>query len=100
MVKLLDAATTTETGSSLNKKSINNTFQAVGSTSSGAGACSVLIQASNDNINWLTMGIITLVLDTTEATDGFSIQASWDYVRAKVSSISGTDANVTVYMGA
>ena len=60
-------------------------------------AVSVDIEVSNDSIGWIHMGTITLS-DTT-LVDGFVSLSPWAYVRAKVVSISGTDAFVTVTMG-
>ena len=82
----------------------NTTFQAHGATTDGAGAAVIAIQANNisadaANALWVTLGTISLTLSTTQATDGFSVNASWDFVRANVTSISGTGASVSDYMG-
>lgn len=77
----------------------NRTFQAVGTTSSGAGACTVALDGSNDGVNWINFGSISLTLSTTAATDGGVFSAPWFNVRAYVSAISGTGASVSVYMG-
>ncbi len=74
------------------------TFQASGTTSAGSGAASVSIQVSNNNSDWLTAGTISLTLGTTSTSDGFAITAPWAWVRAKLDSISGTSASVTVLM--
>jgi hypothetical protein len=75
------------------------TFQAVGSTSAGAGASVVNIQCSNDGVNWMTYGTITLTLGTTATSDGLVIAAPWGYFRAQLNSISGTNAKVNVLFG-
>lgn len=55
--------------------------------------------------NWLTtaLGTITLSGTTSAAapsvTDGFTTQASWKWVKATVTNISGTGATVNVVMG-
>lgn len=76
------------------------TFQAKGSTSASTGAASVAVQVSNDGENWLTLGTITLSLSVTESSDGFASDAPWDFVRGNITSISGTDAAVSLLMGA
>ena len=98
-VALLAAATGTGAGSAHEPWNHKRTFQADGTTSAGAGAATILIQVSNDNSNWITMGTITLTLATTSSSDGFTSDAPWRYVRANVSAISGTDASVNVRMG-
>lgn len=74
-------------------------FQAVGTTSSGAGATTVLVQGSLDDTNWITLGTISLTLSTTASTDGFTTDAPWLYIRGNCASISGTGASVTLYVG-
>lgn len=99
-VKLLNAATATGSGESHEPRDAKRTFQATGFTTAGVGAVDVRIEASNDNSNFLEIGSITLVLSTTAATDGFLSDAAWRHIRARVASISGTGASVTVWMGA
>lgn len=74
------------------------TFQASGTTSAGAGASVILVQVSNNNSDWITLGTITLTLGTSSTSDGFASNAPWPYVRGNVSSISGTNAAVTLTM--
>jgi hypothetical protein len=76
------------------------TFQAYGSVSSATGAASIQIEASNDLVHWLPLGTpIALSLTPAEVTDGFAHSAAWRYVRARVVSISGSDAKVSVIVG-
>ncbi len=98
-VLLLDAKTTTGAGSTFPFPSGRATLQAVGSVSASTGSVAVDIQVSNDGVNWLTLGTITLSLTTSESSDGFAADAPWSFVRANVTSISGTDAEVSVFMG-
>ena len=72
------------------------TFQAVLSNTT-TPAATVDIEVSNDKINWVGMGTITL--SGAADTDGFASSASWKYVRPNVTAISGTNAAVTVTMG-
>ena len=97
--KIMDGATTTGAQTAVRPNGAKQTFQAMGTTSSGAGASVVTIQVSNDNVDWVTLGAITLTLATTSSSDGFASNAPWEYARAYVTSISGTGAAVTAYMG-
>lgn len=94
---LIPAATAVGVGPSGNLPKSSATFHAI-VAGTGAVSATVLIQVSNDNTNWLEMGVITLS-GTTTASDGFAVDAPWVYVRAELSAISGTGAAVTVTMG-
>jgi hypothetical protein len=77
---------------------IYHSFQAIGNVTASTGAATVLIQVSNDGVNYLTLGTISLNLGTAATSDGFAAANNWQYYRANVSAISGTNAKVTVYM--
>jgi len=96
-IQTIAAGGSAATGSSKNGQG-DATFQA---TVSGTGAVSatVNIEVSNDNTNWLVLGTITLS-GTTSATDGFASTANWRYVRSNCTAISGTNAALSVVMGA
>lgn len=110
--KLLDAITTADVAAQTSVAAgftnefqplgTYSTFQAVGSTSAGVGAATVVVQGSNDGTNWLELGTITLVLGTAETSDGFASSAPWLVVRGFVDTagITGTDGTVTLYLGA
>ena len=91
---LLNAATTVSSGASFPGGSGNSTYQA---TVRGTGAVSatVLIEASNDGENYLTLATITLS-GTNSSSDGFSSNSAWASVRANLTAISGTNTAVTV----
>lgn len=76
------------------------TIEAKGTTSSGSGAASINIEVSNNGTTWQTAGTIGLTLGTTQTSDGFAMDAPWLYIRANVTSISGTDAKVSVIISA
>lgn len=73
------------------------TFHAV-EVGTGTVTATVIIEVSNNDANWLTLGTITLSATTT-AQDGFSSAAPWSFVRARVSAITGTGATINVFMG-
>lgn len=76
------------------------TFQAVGKTSAGAGASgTITIEVSNDGVNWVSAGTVPeLTLSTTSSSNSLVYNAPWGFVRANVSSITGTDGTVIIYM--
>lgn len=86
------------TGNTFDFPSGRASFQA-SETGTGAITATVVIEVSNDNLQFLTMGTITLS-GTNSTTDGFVSDAPWNYVRARMTSISGTGAAVVVTMGA
>jgi hypothetical protein len=96
--KLLSAATTTGLSQIAGPATAGRkTFQATVSGTGTVGA-TVLVNVSDDGVNFVTLGTITLS-GTTSATDGFASEASWGYYQANVSAISGTGAAVTVISG-
>lgn len=105
-VQLLTNATTTATGGMYSPRCVNRTFQGMGTVSAATGSAAIIIEASDKatpvegtNADWTTLGTITLTLGTTQTNDGFVSQASWRWIRARVSSISGTGATVNAYLG-
>lgn len=103
--RLLNAVTATGAGASVTFDRPSGygttrskaTFQG---TVSGTGAvtATVLVEVSNNAVNWLTLGTITLS-GTTTASDGFAADAPWVWVRGNVTAISGTGAAVTLIQG-
>lgn len=71
-------------------------IQIIGATTSGAGAATVNVEVSNDNVNFLGMKTFTLTLSTTVVSDGYAFKNAWRYARVNVTAISGTGAYVTV----
>lgn len=105
-VQLLTDVTTTATGEKHSPRCVNRTFQGMGTTSSGSGSATIIIEATDKplpvestNVDWTTLGTITLTLGTTQTNDGFVSFASWRWIRARVSAISGTGATVNAYLG-
>lgn len=78
----------------------NRTYEVSGHTSAGAGATDVVIEVRNSELAaWKTLATVSLVLGTTEVSDGFASQAAWRFVRARITAISGTDATVSANVG-
>jgi hypothetical protein len=102
VLNLLTNATTTVTGSvvePLDETSPSRNIQVSGTTSSGGGSASVVVEVSNDRSNWMPFGTIALTLSTTSTSDGIVMDARWPFVRARVAAISGTGASVSATMG-
>jgi hypothetical protein len=102
---ILNAATATGAGEAWHERDTGpkyaygyRSFQAVGRVTASTGAATVLIQVSNDGVNYITLATINLTLGTAATSDGIAAANSWEYYRANVSAISGTNATVTVYM--
>ena len=90
----------TQEGTTIPLPSGRVTIQAVANGSSGAFAATVTIKVSNDNTNFITLGTITLSGTATTADfDGFASDAPWAYIRADISSFSGTLATCDITMG-
>jgi hypothetical protein len=102
-MKLLDAVTTTATGPWIKVRADHpqlpyRTFQGA-VVGTGSVSATILIEVCNDqSMGALPLGTITLS-GTTSATDGLATQATWNWVRARVSAVSGTSATVSVVMG-
>ena len=95
---LLNGVTSTGAGSAASPVvGAHRTYQA---TVAGTGAvtATVVVEVSLNGTNFITLGTITLS-GTTSASDGFTSEAQWDYVRGNVTAISGTSAAVTLTMG-
>lgn len=91
--------TVTGTGTWRYKDSPNATFQGV-VTGTGAVTATINIEYSNDGINAIstTGGTITLS-GTTSSSDGFTSSSPWKFVRANVTTLTGTGATAQVWMG-
>lgn len=80
-------------------KMSNLTFQVVHTgTSVGATVGSTtIIEGSNDGVNALATPLGTVALSSNSGTnDGFTINAGWAFVRARVGSLAATSAGATV----
>lgn len=99
-MSILLTAMTPQTGIAVQTR-INQgtrTLQAV-ATATGAVTATIVIEVSLDNVNFMAASTITLS-DINTAQDGVVLTAAWDYMRARLSAISGVGASVIVLMGA
>lgn len=96
----VSGTTTTLTGDQFEPWHTNRSYEAYGSTASGSGSATIIIEVRNsENSSWKTMATITLTLGTSVTSDGFVSSAAWRYIRARVSALSGTGANVAANAG-
>jgi hypothetical protein len=86
---LLPATSGTTTGSWMFKDAPKSAIQVV-----ATAAATVVFDVSNDGVNALTTTLGTVTL-AAAGSDGFTTDAPWKYVRARVTANSGT---VNVYM--
>ena len=93
---MLSSATTTSTSGTIQPQAGKVSFQATARTTAGAGALTAIISASNDGLQFITLGTITLVLSTTENSDGFTSDNAWKVYKSSISAISGTGARATI----
>lgn len=96
-MKLINGATAVSTGNIVPVQTGNRTFQAT-VTGTGAVTATVSVEVSNDGKNFLNLATIDLS-GTGSNTDGFASDAVWEYVRGRVTAISGTNATVDLIMG-
>lgn len=103
-VQMMDAKTTTGAATAINGFTYTKTYQVSGRTSAGSGAATVNIEGSmNDGVSWSVIGTITLALTATggtdDASDSFTSHDRYAKIRANVTAISGTNAQVSAWVG-
>ena len=95
---LLNNVSSTGAGSSFIPLNTNRTFQGSG-TAAGAGACTMLVQVSNDDVVWTTDATLSLTLSASTSSAIHNMDEAWKYVRGNVTAISGTNATVSLNIG-
>ena len=66
----------------------------------GTVTATVLVDVSDDNSNW-TLAIITIILNgASPQSDSFPCAAAYEWVRTRVTAITGTSAAVTTTLAA
>lgn len=94
---LITNATTTGASSGANAPGPGATVQAT-VTGTGALTATVVIQVGNIVNSWLDLGTLSLS-GTGSATQGLALDAHWVYIRANVTTLTGTGATINVVMG-
>ena len=94
MAFLVQSAAAPVVSSSISTGNAKRTYQAYVS-GTGAVSATVDIEVSNNNLDFLVLGTMTMS-GTTRATDGFVADAPWAFARANVRDVSGTGAQVSV----
>ena len=102
--ELLSAATSAARGTAYRMFGHYMSFYADGTTSAGSGSAVIDIEVSNvdspsssDSTEWKIAGTITLTLGTTKTNDVFTLNAPYQWFRARLVSISGTGASVNCF---
>lgn len=96
---IVTGVTATGTGSWVEKVAALATLQAV-VVGTGAVSATVVIDCSNDGVNACSTPLGTISISgTTSASDGFTTNAPWRFIRARTTAISGTGATVSVFRG-
>lgn len=75
----------------LHPKSYNMTCQLVALTGVTSAVCT--FQGSNDGVNWVTLGTVTL---SGPGSDGFAVNAAWRDIQANVTSLVGGNCQATL----
>jgi hypothetical protein len=96
---LLDGETSVTTGRTFDLKNEATEYRTFMAKVSGTGAVSatVLVEVSNNNSDFFDLATITLS-GTTSDIDGLVSDELWQYVRGRITAISGTGAAVTLTM--
>lgn len=71
-------------------------------TGTGVGGCTITTQVSNDGVTPLAIdgGISAFSFNGNTVSDGFEIDAPWQYIRAIVTNASGTITSISSTMSA
>ncbi len=97
---LITNKTTTGATDAAQPLGLHRTFHGFGNVTASTGAAEIEVQVSNDGTNWIIADTLALVLGTTVTSDSYENLYAWKYVRGSVKSISGTNAKVSLIMGA
>lgn len=68
-------------------------------TGSGSVSVTAQVEVSNDGSHWLTAGSALSLTGTDSASQGQAMQGAWKYGRVTLSSIMGTGATATCFLG-
>jgi hypothetical protein len=103
-ITVVNAATTnTASATVTNIPKGVRTWIGYGTTTAGAGSCTLTVEGSMEGTVWKTIGTMTLTLATTITTDtntdSFTDQSSFVQYRGRTAGITGTGAEVTLKVG-
>lgn len=94
-IQTLAEHTATGAGTGVPMEGGNASFQASGANNGGTfTSATIAIEVTNDDVNWLVLGTISLVGDGD--SDGFTSTASWKSVRSNATAFSETGSTPTV----
>jgi glutamate 5-kinase len=98
-MQALLSASATGAGDAFHNIAGMKTYQAAASTTAGTGTAVVVIQGSNDascTTCWDPVGTVTLSLTTTTVSSSFNSDDRHAWIRANVTTLSGSTPTVSV----
>jgi 23S rRNA G2069 N7-methylase RlmK/C1962 C5-methylase RlmI len=98
---LLDGATaaaTSEVADSFSYPGVKTIHAVVKGT--GAVTATIIIDVSNNDTDWIENAATITLSGTTSASDGFVMDANWAAIRARLTDISGTEAEASAILSA
>jgi hypothetical protein len=103
ILTLIEETSITGSGPILKVAGGQFTVHATSETTSGSGSVVVVIEGSNlpspsRSSDWKELGTITLTPTIGGDSDGFPVATSWDKVRARLTTITGTGVKMSAYI--
>ncbi len=97
-IATLSAASTVTIGSVIqphNTVFVNQLFQAAGAVSTSTGTATVKYQGSNDKVNWVDIGSVSLTLGVAITSGTVVSTQNWKYTRGNLTALTGTSPSIT-----
>lgn len=95
---LLNGVLATGAGSIQKPQKKDKLFQLTGFVSASTGSAVVVVEGTLDGVNFVTIDTLTLTLGTAITSDSGADSDPWITVRGRVTTLTGTDAEVTLTM--
>lgn len=99
LMTIVDSATTTGNKAAVRGVNTNKTYEFVGSTTAGTGTAVIGIQGSNLQSSWSTIATTSLTLGTVTTSATAAGTDRWVWLRAVVTTLTGTGASVSITAG-
>lgn len=99
LITVLKTTTIADTGPAiyLLKEDTRNVAYQVTLTGTGAITANIAIEVSNDRVGWISDSVSEIQMSGDNiVSKGFAAKTPWAYTRARVISITGTDAGISV----
>lgn len=99
LATIVSGATTTGNKAAVRGLNVNKTYEFVGSTTAGTGTAVIGIQGSNLQTSWTTIATTSLSLSATPTSATAAGTDRWVWLRAVVTTLTGTGAAVSITAG-